>query len=245
MGSASDATAGHRGRVAAVSEQVALLRAHLQLRGDHEADPHGGRGVHEDGPELAAAGGGDPRTAGGDGRAGDSESAGGFASREPRAGRRGEGPERFPRHQEAGVPAVLLPVQRRAARDPLRGEGPAEDPAVHEEVLRGGEGSGVHGQRHDARDDFGGGRARAAEQRDRPRGDKRGGVLDARVRGRHEGVHPRGHRKSRGGVRHEAARTVDPGVAGPGGPRRVAGALDRRGHRRHRAGRRKEAGGVR
>jgi len=41
------------------------------------------------------------------------------------AGRGEQGAERLPGDEAAGVPAVLLPVQRRAAGDPLRDQGGA------------------------------------------------------------------------------------------------------------------------
>ncbi len=47
------------------------------------------------------------------------------------------GPQPLPRGQAPVLPALLLPVQRRAAGDPLGDQGPAARAAASEEVLRG------------------------------------------------------------------------------------------------------------
>ena len=151
-------------------------------------------------------------------------------------GHRREGTQRLFGHQEDGVPPLFLPVQRRAPGDFIRGQGSAPSAAVHEEVLRGCAKSGIHRARHDENHRVRGGRVRSAVQRDRPGGDGRGGEVDARVRGRHEGFVAQGDARIRGVLHHETERGVDFGLARAGGHRRVAGALDQRSHRRHRRG---------
>lgn len=89
-------------------------------------------------------------------------------SRQRRARRRGEGPERLFGHQEAGLPALLLPVQRRASRDPVRGQGPAQRPAVCQEVLRGCQGVPVREQRRDLGHDVGRGREHRLDRARQP-----------------------------------------------------------------------------
>ena len=223
-----------RGPVAQVPGQVAVPRAHLQQRRDREADPNRGGGVRHDGHDVAEDHGCGPGGAQGCGRAERGKLAGRSGRVQQATGHRREGTERLFGHQEDGVPPLFLPVQRRAPGDFIRGQGSAPSAAVHEEVLRGCAKSGIHRARHDEDHRVRGGRVRSAVQRNRPGGDGRGGEVDARVRGRHEGFVAQGDARIRGVLHHETERGVDFGLARAGGHRRVAGALDQRSHRRHR-----------
>ena len=65
------------------------------------------------------------------------------AARDARA--RAEGPQRLPRDEAALLPALLLPLQRRDARDPLRDQGPHARAAAPVQVLRGHRNARVRG----------------------------------------------------------------------------------------------------
>lgn len=52
-------------------------------------------------------------------------------------------PQRLPGHQEDGVPALFLPVQRRTPGDTIRSQGSHQRVAVRQKVLRGGGVAGV------------------------------------------------------------------------------------------------------
>mmetsp|Transcript_38454 Transcript_38454/g.64638 ORF Transcript_38454/g.64638 Transcript_38454/m.64638 type:complete len:630 (-) Transcript_38454:47-1936(-) len=209
---------GHHRPVAEVSGQVDLPRADLRVRRDHEADPKGRDGVPYHGHHVAQdhdPGRGGPRDAQ---RRGHGHASRGPADgqRVPRRGR--EGTQRVSRHEEDGVPAVLFPVQRRASGDPVRGEGPAEDPAVHAQDLRGGEGDAVRGrqQHHGAVQRGGreGGSARAGG----PARLQRGGGLARGGGGRDARGAEKDQRRGGGCLRGHGAVQVDPRVARSAGP---------------------------
>mmetsp|Transcript_17431 Transcript_17431/g.54228 ORF Transcript_17431/g.54228 Transcript_17431/m.54228 type:complete len:331 (-) Transcript_17431:427-1419(-) len=110
VGEAAHGHAGDLRRVDLVPEGVALSRAHLRLGGHHASDAHGGPPLRRRGRHVAQSDEGHQRRArraqgGGDGEA-PREVPGGQQVPRPHP----EGPQRVPRDQAPGLPALLLPI---------------------------------------------------------------------------------------------------------------------------------------
>ena len=230
---------GTAGQLAQVPADVAVPGAHLLVGGYRQADARGGGEVPPGGQRVARHHEGD------DGgarrhlhrkRQGSSRSIGGVqhpARRDPK------GSERLPREEASVLPALLLPLQRRDARDFVGDERPDARAAAPQEVLRGHRQTQVRGRRlrHHG-DDLGGeGGGALREPHPRRRRERRGGEVAAAGGGRHVRLHPSRHQRGFEILRRQAARRVGAGLARDGGARGDRGQLDHgrdeRHHRRH------------
>jgi hypothetical protein len=222
---------------------VAVPGADLLVGRHPEADAGGERALPHRGRHVARVDGGHGGGPQGDGGGQDGGPRGAAGPGQRAAGADPERAQRLPGDQAALLPALLLPLQRRAAGDPGRDQGPPARAAAPQEVLRGHQqaqlrrgpqhrGHGVQGGRGDgvplrALQARGG----QPQRRPRPRGALATAGGDRHAQGGgvrhgllHAGVRQVGaHDVAQGDGGHGGAGDVDEGVDARRGARAAAG----------------------
>mmetsp|Transcript_28112 Transcript_28112/g.74352 ORF Transcript_28112/g.74352 Transcript_28112/m.74352 type:complete len:216 (+) Transcript_28112:1531-2178(+) len=209
-------------------EVLDVPAADLRLRRHHAAAAHRGQALQARGRHVAA---GDARHArqpqdhrrlrhrGPDGE---------MAGLQHHAGHGPEGPGGLPGDEAQRLRPLLLPLQRRAPRDPLADEGPDARAALPLEGLRGDVQGHLHPGQRDQRDDL-------AREREGPVPQRRGhvpegrGGLDVRPGAGHVHRDPQEHGERRDELPGDGPPRVGDHQRGADRHQRLAGALDRRG----------------